>query len=57
MRRVDNLELGTVFGGDSTISGPIINAVYNVIKLLQDAGRDLGSGMRRIVEGNVCPLK
>ncbi len=40
-----------------SISGPIINAVVAVIKVLQEAGYGLGSGIRRIAEGNICPLE
>ena len=57
MREISNLELENISGGDSSISGPVLSAVFNIIKLLQEAGRDLGSGMRRIAEGNICPLK
>lgn len=51
-------KLETIKGGEAiSISGPIINAVVAVIKVLQDAGYSLGSGIRRISEGNICPLE
>ncbi len=55
MKKVDNLELDCVVGGDS-ISGTVINAFANVIKLLMDAGKSVGSAIRRVAEGNLCPL-
>lgn len=57
MKVVDkNLEC--VIGGSSSyISGTVINAFVNVIKLLIDAGKSVGSSVRRIAEGNVCPLE
>ncbi len=56
MKKVDIYELDTVVGGDS-ISGTVINAFTNIIKLLMDAGRSLGSSIRRVSEGNLCPLE
>lgn len=56
MRKIDTEELNSTFGG-TTITGPIINAIVNVIKVLQDAGYSLGSGIRRISENQLCPLK
>lgn len=56
MKKVDVYELDCVVGGDS-ISGTVINAFTNVIKLLMDAGRSFGSAIRRVSEGNLCPLE
>ena len=58
MKRLDEDNLNKITGGDASyITGPIINAVVNVIKVIQDAGYNLGSGMRRIIEGETCPLR
>jgi len=58
MTKVNNETLDKISGGDSTyVSGPIINAVVNIVKLIRDAGYDLGSGFRRMAEGSICPLK
>ena len=58
MTKLDDNKLDKITGGDSSyISGPIITAVVSIIKLIRDAGYDLGSGMRRISEDNLCPLK
>lgn len=56
MKTVDIYELDSIIGGDS-ISGTVINAFTNVIKLLLDAGRSVGSAIRRVAEGNLCPLE
>lgn len=56
MKTVDIHELDLIIGGDS-ISGTVINAFTNVIKLLLDAGRSVGSAIRRVAEGNLCPLE
>ena len=56
MIKIDELELNNISGGDS-ITGPVINAVVNVLNLIQEAGYNIGSGMRRIIEGERCPLK
>ena len=58
MSKIKEEKLETIVGGSSSsyISGPIINAFVNVIKLLMEAGTTLGSSIRRIAEDNVCPL-
>lgn len=56
MKKVDVNELDCIIGGDS-ISGTVINAFTNVIKLLMGAGRSFGSAIRRVSEGNLCPLE
>lgn len=56
MKTVDIYELDSIIGGDG-ISGTVINAFTNVIKLLLDAGRSVGSAIRRVAEGNLCPLE
>jgi len=56
MRRIESNKLDKISGGDSSITGPIINAVANIIILIHDAGYDLGSGFRRMAEDKICPL-
>ena len=57
MTRVDERKLDKISGGDATVSGPIINAIVNVIELIRQAGYDLGSGFRRMAEDKICPLE
>ena len=57
MEKLKTEELEKISGGNTTLSGPIINAIVNVINVLKDAGYSLGSGIRRIAENNLCPLK
>lgn len=57
MNNLDKNKLNNIVGGSSDISAPIINAVVSIVKLLIDAGKDLGSSFRRIGEHNLCPLK
>ncbi len=56
MRKIDK-NLNQIIGGSNYLSGTVINAFVNVIKLLIDAGKGVGSSIRRIAEDNVCPLK
>lgn len=56
MTKVEYVELDAIIGGDS-ISGTVINAFTNIIKVLMDAGRSVGSAIRRVAEGNLCPLE
>lgn len=55
MKKVDK-DLNQIVGG-TNISASIINSFVNVIKLLMDAGKGVGSSIRRVAEGEVCPLK
>lgn len=48
-------ELKEIKGG-STISGTVMNGLVNLISLLHEAGKGAGSSIRRIVDGNLCPL-
>ncbi len=59
MSKITSEKLETIIGGSSSsyLSGPIVNAFVNVMKLLMDAGSSLGSSIRRIAENNVCPLQ
>lgn len=57
MKTLKEEELEYITGGSDYISGSIINAFVNVIKLLIDAGESVGSSIRRVAEHNVCPLK
>ena len=55
MKELKNLD--SVYGGNSSITGSILTGLVNIIRLLKDAGYSLGSGIRRISEDNLCPLK
>ncbi len=57
MKEVKKVELEKVCGGTNSISSAAINAFTNIIKILFDAGHDTGSAIRRIGEGNLCPLE
>ncbi len=48
-------ELKNVTGG-GTISGTVANAFVKIIELLYEAGKGVGSSIRRIGEGKLCPL-
>ena len=57
MNRIKEEKMDNIKGGDATITGTIINAIVNVIETLKNAGYSLGSGIRRISEDELCPLK
>ena len=54
MKELNKKELLNVEGG--SISGTVINSITRGINTLLDMGRSLGSAIRRIGSGNVCPL-
>lgn len=57
MRKLEGKNLGTIYGGNTTITGPVITGLVSIIKVLKEAGYSLGSGIRRISEGKLCSLK
>lgn len=57
MNKIEENKLDKISGGTTTFNGPIINALSTIITLLQEAGYNIGSGIRRITEGDICPLK
>ncbi len=56
MRECNDLVLKEVCGG-TTISGTVLNGMVNLIKILYEAGKSTGSSIRRIIDGNLCPLR
>jgi len=57
MKELQEEKMDNIKGGDATITGSIINAIVSVIEILKNAGYSLGSGIRRISEDELCPLK
>jgi len=56
MKKLTAKDLDFVIGG-TTISGTLINSFTNIVKVLMDAGRSVGSSIRRISENKVCSLE
>ena len=56
MNRISDEKLEEVIGGAS-VSGTIINAFTNVIKVLIDACIGVGSAIRRVHDDKLCPLE
>lgn len=56
MKKIEGSELDKICGG-TTISSAVINAFTNIIKVLMDAGRSVGSSIRRITSDGLCPLE
>ena len=49
-------ELKSIKGGTS-ISAAIIKAIVGKFESILDAGRNIGSSIRRLFSNNLCPLK
>lgn len=56
MEELKENELNKIYGGES-ITGSVLNALVNIMKLVHDAGYEIGSGVRRIADDEVCPLR
>ena len=58
MDTIKEKELDIIKGGNiTTVSGTVISALSNIIKMIREAGYDIGSGIRRIIKNDYCPLK
>ncbi len=53
MKKCNNTK--TIIGG-SSVSGPIINGIVNLLNAVYKIGRGMGGAIRRIGSGNVCPV-
>lgn len=53
MYKIEEIELENIIGGAS-ISGALITAIYKAISPILDAGRALGSALRRLSTNNMC---
>lgn len=58
MDTIKEKDLDLIKGGAlDTLSGTIISALSSIIKMIHEAGYDIGAGIRRIIEKEYCPLK
>ena len=57
LKKININKLDNIIGGGDTLSATVVRAFIDVIELFVDAGRGVGSAIRRIAEGNICPLK
>ncbi len=56
MSKVDEEKLDIICGGGTSITGTLVSAITDVIKVLYDAGHAVGSSIRRIKEKELCPI-
>lgn len=54
MKVVTNEELKQIYGG--AISSSLITAMVRAVNGLLDLGRSLGTAIRRVQTGKICPL-
>ncbi len=54
MKELNNEELMNIDGGGFSISAAFLNATARLVETILDAGRSLGSSIRRIYSGNIC---
>ena len=55
MIELNNNELMNIEGG-AGFTATLLNAVSRTISTVIDLGRSLGSALRRVISGNVCPF-
>lgn len=56
MSKIEEEKLVKIYGGAS-ISGTVVNALTDIIKILYDAGHAVGSSIRRIKEDKLCQIE
>lgn len=57
MSKLEEEKLETIYGGGTSVSGTLINALTEVIRVLYDAGHAVGSSFRRIKENDLCSVE
>ena len=55
MRELNNEELMSIEGG-AGFTAALLNAASRAISTLMELGRNLGSAIRRTINGSVCPI-
>ena len=55
MVEISNEELMTIEGG-AGITATFLNAISRTISTLMEVGRNLGTAIRRTINGSICPL-
>ena len=56
MKKINDENQMLIIGGATTLSGTILNQLNKLVSILVDAGKSLGSSIRRISEDKICPL-
>ena len=54
--KIEKKELMLIEGGAS-ISGTLLNAIAKLGSTILDAGRALGSALRRLSSNKICPIR
>ena len=55
--KIANKKLDNIYGGTLNIPATTFKYITDVVKVLLDAGRSLGSSIRRIQEGKICVIE
>lgn len=53
--KLTNKELKNIKGGAS-VSGTLVGGIVRGVNTFLDLGRSLGSAIRRLADGSICPL-
>ncbi len=56
MKELNNDELMNIDGGATGFTASLLNAASRAISTLMELGRNLGSAIRRTINGSVCPF-
>ncbi len=57
MKIIKDKDLEKIYGGTTNyITSTFINTILNVVNVIGEGGVRIGSAIRRISEGNLCPL-
>lgn len=56
MRELNNRELMEIMGGANWLTAAFFNAAARTIETVLGVGRSLGSAIRRLVNGKICPV-
>lgn len=57
MQLIRDEELDKISGGGTNITGTLVSAIGDVMRMIYQAGHAVGSSVRRMSDNKLCPIK
>lgn len=57
MELISDNDLDKISGGGTNVTGTLVSAIGDVLKIIYQSGHAVGSSIRRMSDKNLCPIK
>jgi hypothetical protein len=57
MQLIRDEDLDKISGGGTNITGTLVSAIGDVMRMIYQAGHAVGSSVRRMSDNKLCPIK